>query len=422
MNRVVRMLSVLGSVGLVLLLLVCCATAKSEQVQNYFLISNLEGVKGTVTTDKGPQDVVFWGEIAFQVLPGQDGGVKLNLARLNLVTSGVTAIIGDCGGIGLTLAEPEYEADYDTGTGQLTSNFRLTLHYGLIDRIKGYIPDPSKECAVFDSYRESMKGALSGRLPESLQMVEKGSASFEGNIAMELAEPVVGAIRNIQISLLLGLSWVALWDLEPAEILRVQPIFIGSGPADPTATGTAVETLIRRAAEIWNRCGTVHCIKILVNEPIYLDNDAYRVLSGEAEAIALMGAVDDVTDALEVFVVERWDPYYDGGGATWGGGTASTKIVTCDQQLDVPCPTPCSTCGDINYYHLAHEIGHALDLLHPGDWRTGRAQSSPGSVMEPSGFCADNPNVQSARNCRNANNPLLYWGRGFCTGSPDIMD
>jgi hypothetical protein len=43
--------------------------------------------------------------------------------------------------------------------------------------------------------------------------------------------------------------------------------------------------------------------------------------------------------------------------------------------------------------------------------------------MEPSGFCCDNPNVQSARNCRNATSPLMFWGDLVpCFGIPDIMD
>jgi hypothetical protein len=42
--------------------------------------------------------------------------------------------------------------------------------------------------------------------------------------------------------------------------------------------------------------------------------------------------------------------------------------------------------------------------------------------MEPSGFCCDNPDLQSALNCRNTGNPLLYWGRSLCTETPDILD
>lgn len=124
-----------------------------------------------------------------------------------------------------------------------------------------------------------------------------------------------------------------------------------------------------------------------------------------------------------------------GGGACFSAGTASAKVVSCDQQLAVsaPCPRPgfwpftCPPClpcqtGAVNYYHLAHELGHASDLAHPPGPSGSLAESTPGSNMQPSGFCCDNPNVQSAKNCRNFSNPLFYWGSSVCLGSPDIKD
>ena len=50
---------------------------------------------------------------------------------------------------------------------------------------------------------------------------------------------------------------------------------------------------------------------------------------------------------------------------------------------------------------LAHELGHALGLGHPP------GNSSENSLMEPSGFCLDNPALMSKKNCDNADNPLL---------------
>lgn len=103
-------------------------------------------------------------------------------------------------------------------------------------------------------------------------------------------------------------------------------------------------------------------------------------------------AAYDNTGAVEVFFVEVSDPVgLHGGGVCYSGGTANTKIITYDTNLP------------INLYNLAHELGHALNLSHPP------GNSTPGSLMEPSGFCADNPALMSNQNCDNASNPLFYY-------------
>lgn len=404
--------------------------AAKEQEERYFLVGNLNDIRAVVATDAGEQQTSFKGEIAFVAEPGDRGDLSLILTRLNLVSSGVATKKGESGVIGLNLAEPEYQATYDSRTGQFSVEFESTLHYSQIDEIKGYIPSKSEEGDLFLSYTESMTGKIEGKLPEAMKAADDGEVTMNAEIRLDLERSVVGSIQNMVVYLDITKLW---WYLQtsPTEILLVQPVFIGTGPSDSSATGTVYNTLLDRSAEIWDRCGTVRCISIRSKTPIYINNNAYRVLNSETEAANLRAEVN-VADAVEVFVVERWDPYYDGGGACWSSGTASAKIVTCDQQLAVPCPMPaglwgCSvaaggSCGDVNYYHLAHELGHALNLLHPGDYRTGMVAGSSGSIMDPSGFCRDNPDVQSARNCRSASSPLLYSGRATCTGSPDIMD
>ena len=405
-----------------------------EQKERYFLVGSLKDIRAVVVTDTGEQQTSFRGEIAFLAEPGNRGDLNLVLTRLNLVSSGVATEKGDSGVIGLNLVaqgdEPEYQASYDARTGRFSAEFGSTLHYALIDEIKGYIPSKSEEGDLFLSYTESMEGKIEGRLPEAMKAADEGEVTMNAEIRLELERSAVGSLRSMVIYLDMTKLW---WYLEtsPTEILLVQPVFIGTGPSDPSATGTVYNTLLERSAEIWDRCGTVRCISIRSRTPIYINNNAYRVLNSEAEAAALRAEVN-VADSVEVFVVERWDPYFDGGGACWSSGTASAKIVTCDQQLAVPCPMPsglwgCSasaggSCGDVNYYHLAHELGHALNLLHPGDYWPGMVAGSSSSILEPSGFCRDNPDVQSARNCRSASSPLLYLGRATCTGSPDIMD
>ncbi len=408
--------------------------AAEEQEESYFLVGSLDDIKAVVATDAGEQQTSFKGEIAFEAEPDERGDLSLVLTRLNLVSSGVATEKGDSGVIGLDLVaqgdEPEYTASYDSRTGQFSVEFESTLHYAQIDEIKGYIPSKSEEGDLFFSYTESMGGKIDGRLPEAMKAADEGEVTMNAEIRLELESSVVGSLRSMVVYLdITKLRWYL--ETSPTEILLVQPVFIGSGPSDPSATGTVYNTLLDRSAEVWDRCGTVRCIAIRSRTPVYVNNNAYRVLNSEAEAANLRAEVN-VADAVEVFVVERWDPHYDGGGACWSSGTASAKIVTCDQQLAVPCPMPaglwgCSvgaggTCGAVNYYHLAHELGHALNLLHPGEYRWGMVAGSSGSIMEPSGFCRDNPNVQSAKNCRSASSPLLYSGRATCTGSPDLMD
>ncbi|MDI6771566.1 MAG: hypothetical protein QME77_03155 [bacterium] len=398
----------------------------------YYLFGNLEKASGTVTTDKGRQPATFSGMITFQVAPGQKGELRISLVRFNLVARGAPTAQGDSGVIGLHLAAPEFRASYDPKTGRVTADYRSTLHYELIDRIKGYRQvDTRVEDDVLVPFTEEVAGRLTGRLPAGLQPAEKGTVAFDGETRLEISSSVLGAIRGFDLIISGRLEWILR---RPAERLRIQPVFIGTGPADPTATGTQFTALMNRAHEIWGRCGTVRCLAFDVKPPLYVNNPAYRVLDDAAERAALRGEVD-VADAIEVFVVERWAlslSVSTGGGSCFSSGTASAKIVTSDQQLAIPCPAPCSSpcpavcpgttcqCGPVNVFHMAHELGHALNLAHPGD--AGLAPSTAGSIMVPSGFCCDNPGVQSARNCRNASNPLLYWGRAACLAGPDIMD
>lgn len=413
---------------------VASLTALGQQPLEYYLTGNLKEVPGTVATDKGEQRTSFSGAIGFRVTMGPKGELIWSLIRLNLVAKGVPTEKGDSGTIGLVLADYDHKATYDPRTGRLTAEFRATLHYELIDRVKGYRELGVKgEQDLFAPYTEEMVGKLSGKLPESLQAAEKGSALLSGDVRLDLSSPVLGAVRSID----LAVSPVLVWVFRFAETLRIQPVFIGTGPTDPARTGTAWATLIARSHEIWNKCGTVRCLKLVVNQPIYLNKPAYRVLDTDAEITALRAEVD-VANAVEVFVVERWATALacsTGGGACWSSGTASAKIVTSDQQLAVPCPCPAActgycpcgpcACGALNLYHLAHELGHALNLAHPPGPSGSLAASTVGSNMEPSGFCCDNPGIQSAKNCRNASNPLLYWeiwSTRACGGRPDIAD
>lgn len=417
----------------------CTPTEPPEQEgeeEHYYLAGNFTEQCTVLTDEKEETETTASGMVGFRVVSSPQGDLTMSLGWLNLVVKGVPTEMGDSGLIGLTLAAPEYQTAYDSSTGRITTAFDSTLHYELIDQEKGYRQlELEGENDMFLPYTEEMAGNLTGVFPKDLQAVDGESAYFAGEfeLLLDYSSRELGSLTRIKCPIE---KWL-LWRMTFCEAINIQPVFIGTGPTDPDRTGTAFDDLMTKADELWDRCGTERCLKFVVLDPIYVNEPAYKMLDDDTEATNLRAEANE-DDAVEIFVVREMSTAlacYWGGGASFSSGTAANKIVTCDQQLSVPCPCPVScrdfcpcgdcgvddsTCGAVNPYHLAHELGHTLDLHHPPD-----ASSTVDSIMEPSGFCCDNPDVQSAKNCRNAANPLLYASLCIstaCSGSPDIND
>lgn len=131
------------------------------------------------------------------------------------------------------------------------------------------------------------------------------------------------------------------------------------------------------------------------------------------EAAGLLAQVDD-DDCIEVFFPYDFDPdALWGGGATFGSGTASSKIISSDGNAR----------GGIDLTHLAHELGHVLGLRHPGAAATASAvPASSGTLMCPSGYLNDNPKVNSQENKNLISNPLLTFAIKFISPGPDCIN
>jgi hypothetical protein len=138
-------------------------------------------------------------------------------------------------------------------------------------------------------------------------------------------------------------------------------------------------------------------------------NASYLTLNS-GESAGLRGEVS-VDDCVEVFFVDQLSPNSMwGGGATWGSGTAAAKIISSDQNADF----------GIDHTHLAHELGHAMALMHPG---SGTADDgSTGTLMCPSGFMNDNPQVNSQENKDKISNPLFTFAIKLVSAGPDCTN
>ena len=155
-----------------------------------------------------------------------------------------------------------------------------------------------------------------------------------------------------------------------ARSLDLQPVFLRTGPADPSPTGTSWSSRFNKANAIWGKLG------ITFNDLGAVTLDTPLKTTGntipERDAVAALRAGPGV----EVFLVDN-DMATAGGASTRPPGTplCDGNIVMSDR----------GTSDTI----LAHELGHELGIVHPGD------PGNPGdanTVMEPSGsHSAPNP-------------------------------
>lgn len=335
----------------------------------------------------------FSGEIGLIFGLSRERTPSLHLDTLNLVGKSVPHERGETGRLSVVrLGQRADPMTFDWSSGRFEAEFDVRVHVPAVDRIRGFDRvDEHTFVGHTAVARARMTGEFAGRIRPRRYGVEMMRAELRIDVPGEERERLLREFA-LSVEFIVPIQWFFV--LAITRRLPLQPVFIGSEPTSPwpiqPPTGASFYPLVDRANQIWQKC----CIQFDVRcPPIYLAEPDYRVLT-ENESYSLIDEVS-VEDAIEVFVVERWTPEDTfGGGATFSSGTAEAKIVTADSNLP------------LNQNHLAHELGHVLGLGHPNSG----SSLTPGcddSVMEPSGFYADNPDEQCYKNCRMANNPLI---------------
>ena len=171
---------------------------------------------------------------------------------------------------------------------------------------------------------------------------------------------------------------------------QIRPVFFSNDPgkADQNPTGKTLNPRLKEANRIWGKCG----IEFAAEKPTIVEDSVSKVAGKNAEELnKVEEAYRKKGSGPQVFFLDN-DLSVFGGGRT--GPNLGDKMATGDDAKIM-----LSDHGS-NDRLLAHELGHAMGLLHPDVM-----PSIPNnSIMQPTGIGATNPDLVTDTMCR-----LLAW-------------
>lgn len=392
-----------------------------RQTEGSILVGN-SPVEATLRTKAGEQ--VIRGRGSFNFVSGSGSGDVIVVRQFNLVflDAPQAALSGrppkskkPNGVLGMSVpaSEKSVRLRYDAQTQTISGEIPLQAHFPQIDEIypPQLIKDPrDSDFAVSRTQRARIKIEL--KLSEPLDRANARAAQGQaikltGNASGEVVVDPLGDIGGYTLYLRPA-AWMIdigiLRRFEAASRLCIQPVRIRTGAADASPTGAGLAFGMPGANTQWAKADVV----FQVRDWMFINNAGLKVATEGAEETTIRGSVD-VDDCIEIFFVENFDPEsLHGGGATWSSGTANAKIISSDGN---------ATFG-VDLTHLAHELGHVLNLCHPSA-ACGLASSSTNTLMCPSGWHNDNPKRNSRDNASNVSNPLLVWTLKAVSPGPD---
>ncbi|MDG1987510.1 MAG: hypothetical protein P8J18_06000 [Halieaceae bacterium] len=319
------------------------------------------------------------------------------------------------GAIGFSAAKSDGPISFkvDRESGIISATIAGTVDNAVLS---DYAREPAKDPRGFDDYipvplqkatldlQIMLDEPLSAKAPRRASK-KKGVVSYNLNVRPSKQPQISGYTIAAKFPFIFDLYPYLL--LEVGRDLCVQPVQILSSASDPDPTGDYLTVGMAGANTELNKADVTFTVRPFKQ----VINSAWKVASS-GERAAIRASVED-DDCVEIFFVENHDPVsLSGGGASWGCGTATSQIVTSDGNNN-----------GIDNTHLAHELGHTLDLDHPsGAYASSCTISSYGSLMCGSGWERDNPQRNSLQNKENLSNPLLKFTLKKLTANVDCTD
>jgi hypothetical protein len=171
---------------------------------------------------------------------------------------------------------------------------------------------------------------------------------------------------------------------------QIRPVFFRNDPgkADQSPTGKSLNPRLKEASRIWGKCG----IEFKAAESRMVEDSVSKIAGKDnAELDVVQKAYGKKGTGPQVFFLDN-DLSVFGGGRT--GPNVGDSMSTGDD-----AKVMLSDHGS-NDRLLAHELGHAMGLLHPDEM----PYIPKESIMEPSGIGKTNPDLVTDKMCS-----VLAW-------------
>lgn len=373
-------------------------------------------VEATLQTQKTKLSVKGNLSLSLEVLPEQLKKNIVDVKAFNLAFFGVeqVALSGKetsmkLGVLGMSIpaSAQNVQMRYDTKTQTLTGEIPVQVHFPQIDEI--FPPEMIKGSRGEDDFAvsrtQSGKVQIQIKLAEGLdrftaqaessKKITKATAETKMQIEVQPLEDnrfTIAAYRLDITAVRAPIDIGILTLYEAAKSLCIQPVRIRSSAADATPTGAGLAFGMPGANTQWRKADVVFQVRSWMT----VTNSALKIATEGTEETNIRNSTN-VDDCIEVFFVQNFDPVdLHGGGATWSSGTANAKIISSDG----------NAVGGIDFTHLGHELGHVLNMGHPGN-PGGLFNASTNTLMCPSGWRRDNPARNSVDIRNNVSNPLL---------------
>ncbi|MCA9285043.1 MAG: hypothetical protein KDA22_07510 [Phycisphaerales bacterium] len=347
--------------------------------QGHLYEGKWQDLAGQATTSVGVQPAPFSADIAFILDdPQATSDVRLvHPVQLTMLCPGVNTLEGPTGGIDFRLEPQALPGTWNPETGDLFIPLQFQRHDWQIDQ---FVPPMPTGLEDGFTATELWGGQFVGHAFDT-----GDGLSVTGQLQLSVELPITGQLVEVQVDVeaedVPRKDFGTIPDCPEAQRCNkrkvcVQPVFIGTGANDATKTGTSYEVFKAKADTIWAKA----CVEIEWQDPVYVNKPGYKTIEkveaadGVTELRSLKGEVDEKgeNECIEVFFVSKFvktngDNHGRGDGTTFGGGTASAKVIVSDAAI--------ADCDPDADGVLAHELGHAMgDCEHTDD-----------TVMKPTG-------------------------------------